>query len=381
MMARLILTACIVCAAGWAWAQLQFPPQSMPRSMPKFIEPPHGGPGPGTQVGPAKTLAHVPLHPEEAAGRVPKMTHTGPNGQIAHMMPTVPVLARRRASGVGLAGGPLVYHTGGAIMQPYVAVYLIFWAPPTLQTGAPTGYSPNYGTPTILTGAWLPGHNPFQITTQYFQTISGTTTYINNSGGLGGYVVDNGAYPASGCTDSATPGNCITDAQMQAKIKSVMTAQGWTGGMNKIFILLTSSGEGSCFDSTSASCAYVNFCAYHSLISGSPNIIYAVQPYGDPTHCKVAGQTTPNDANGDLAANTMTHEIAEAATDPLLNAWFDTSGNEIGDLCNFVFGTNSWGSGAGAGNYMWNGFIFEVQQEWNNHFNGGTGGCTQGGPE
>jgi hypothetical protein len=33
----------------------------------------------------------------------------------------------------------------------------------------------------------------------------------------------------------------------------------------------------------------------------------------------------------------MAHELAEAATDPLLNAWKDILGNENGDLCNFQF--------------------------------------------
>jgi hypothetical protein len=161
-----------------------------------------------------------------------------------------------------------------------------------------------------------------------------------------------------------------------------MTAQGWTGGFNKIFVMFTSSGEGSCFDSGSSSCAYTQYCAYHSWFTlGGQTVIYANIPYGNPNGCKAAGQTTPNDANGDLAANVQSHEIMEAATDPLLNAWFDNSGEENGDLCNFNFGSNTWGSGAGAGNHMWNGFIFEIQQQWDNHANGGTGACVLAGPQ
>jgi len=33
-----------------------------------------------------------------------------------------------------------------------------------------------------------------------------------------------------------------------------------------------------------------------------------------------------------------THEQIEAATDPLLNAWYDASGQEIGDKCAWNFG-------------------------------------------
>jgi hypothetical protein len=56
------------------------------------------------------------------------------------------------------------------------------------------------------------------------------------------------------------------------------------------------------------------------------------------------------------------HEQNEAATDPLLNAWFDSSGNEIGDKCNFHFGpTKSFG-----GDVKLNGHPYEVQEEWDN---------------
>ena len=66
-----------------------------------------------------------------------------------------------------------------------------------------------------------------------------------------------------------------------------MTANGWTGGLNKLFMLFTSSGEGSCFDSTGNDCAYSDkvsgYCGYHSYIAGTPPIIYANEPYGNPT--------------------------------------------------------------------------------------------------
>lgn len=364
----------LTCPSALAWAQ-QTP------SGPPVMEFAHGGVHPGAApAAPAMSLKDIPPHPAELSGRVPKLTHIGPNGNVAHIHPTVQGMAARRAAGLaGLAGpAPLLYHAGGAVMNPYVAVYVIFWVPPTLQTGAPTGMSANYWTPTLLVGAWLAGHGVQNIATQYYQTISGTTTYVPNIGGLGGYYVDNAPYPASGCTDTATLGNCITDAQIQAEITRVMGINGWTGGMNNVFVLLTSSGEGSCFDNTNVSCAYTQYCAYHSAYSLSgQNVIYANIPYGNPNACQAAGQTTPNDAFGDLAANIMSHEIMEAATDPLLDAWFDSSGNEIGDLCSFNFGSNTWGSGAGAGNQMWNGLIFELQQEYDNH----AAGCVQVGPQ
>jgi hypothetical protein len=363
--------ASIVWTAGAALAQTT-----------PFIELPHGGPYKGSApVAPAMSLKDVPLHPAEASGQVPKLTLTTPGGSVAHIMPT-PRVAAARLQAIGavrggpgipksnvaksnLAGGPLVYHAGGSVMLPYVAVYNIYWAPPTLQDGTATGFSSLYGTVTILHNAWLPGHGLLNIATEYWQTINGTTTYINNGGGLGGFVVDNGAYPASGCNDSVTPGNCITDAQIQAKLTAIMNAQGWTGGMNKIFVLYTSSGEGSCVNGV---CAYTTYCGYNSFFSlNGQNVIYTVIPYGNPTFCQVAGQTTPNEAFADLAANMTGYSMMLAATNPLFNAWFDSNGNDIGYLCYFTFGTNTWGSGTTAGNQMWNGWIFEDQQQFDNH--------------
>jgi hypothetical protein len=147
------------------------------------------------------------------------------------------------------------------------------------------------------------------------------------------YYVDTSPYPASGCTDSFTPGNCVSDAQIRAEIQKAMAAQMWTGGDNKLFLLFTSSGEGSCFNATS--CAYLQYCAYHSYFtSGGLNIIYGNEPYADASVCKVASQTMPNGDLGDLSANVASHEIIEAITDPLLNAWYDTIlSGEIGDKC------------------------------------------------
>ena len=106
--------------------------------------------------------------------------------------------------------------------MPYQLVYLIFWAPPHLQNGGATGFSPKYGTVDYLHAAWVPDNGLNNLATQYYQTIGGVTSYIVNGGFLSGVYVDQGSLPASGCTDSATPGNCITDAQIQTEVAHAM---------------------------------------------------------------------------------------------------------------------------------------------------------------
>ena len=370
-----VLACCLVIGcAGVALAQTASPGHGPPNSI----------------AGPAMLLKDVKPQ-AEALGLVPMLTPSNSSGHAVHILPTPAVAAQRAKYGLGVPKAPvggnralgesgvLVYHTGGSVM-PYQLVYLIFWAPAHLQNGGTTGFSAKYGTVNYLHPAWVPSDGLLNLATQYYQTIGGVTTYILNAGYFAGVYVDSGAYPASGCTDTATPGNCVTDAQIQTEIAHVMSVNGWTGGMNKIFVLFTSSGEGSCFDSTNSSCAYTQYCAYHGFFSsGGQNVIYANMPYANPANCQTGVETSPNgDALADAETSPTSHEMIEAATDPLLNAWFDASGNEIGDLCAYNYGTNTWTNPANGikANQSWNGWYFEDQQEYNNH----TGGCAQVGP-
>jgi hypothetical protein len=220
------------------------------------------------------------------------------------------------------------------------------------------------------------GHGLDNNNTQYYQVVGTAKQYIQNKGSLGGFYVDTSAYPASGCVDTATPGACITDAQIESEIAKVMGIKGWTGGLNKMFLLFTSKGEGSCFDSTNTSCSYTQYCAYHTYFgSTSTPVVYGNEPFGDTLNCQNPGQPSPNsDPEADTAATAASHELTEAITDPELNAWYDASGSEIGDLCAYNYGTNTWLSSKA--NEMWNGHFYELQMEYDNH----KAGCVQVGP-
>ena len=161
-----------------------------------------------------------------------------------------------------------------------------------------------------------------------------------------------------------------------------MGIKGWTGGLTHIFLLYTSSGEGSCMNATS--CAYTQYCAYHSFISASPDGIYGNMPYANTSVCQLPGEPSPN--SNPLADTEMTaasHEISESITDPLLNAWFTARlGYEIGDLCAYDYGTtNTWDSAKAS--QSWNGNFYLLQTEFDNHaYNVSTPGrgCVQVGP-
>ncbi len=80
------------------------------------------------------------------------------------------------------------------------------------------------------------------------------------------------------------------------------------------------------------------------------NAAHGKSGHGHPDRCQSACEIQPTGPNSPAAgvggadgmANVITHELSESATDPDLDAWFDTStGNENADLCNFTFGAHN----------------------------------------
>ncbi|HEY1961658.1 MAG TPA: hypothetical protein VGG69_04500 [Rhizomicrobium sp.] len=324
------------------------------------------------------------------------LTLRASNGQWAHIFPAVKLWKQlrmdRHPPGTahppgtvrppGTNGPSYLIYNGGPVMTSYLNFYIIFWVPSTLQSGNATSMSAGYRQVVSDMVANYGGKGISANNSQYYQSTGGRRpayTFITGQGGLVDTAVATDPYPKvrGGCTDSyATIGkNCFTDAQLQTEIQKVMSAKGWTGGMNKLFLVFTSSGEGSCFDATSASCAYTQYCAYHSHITGkngAPNVIYANEPFGNPATCQTDQAGTPNaalDPNADAAASPASHEMSEAITDPLGNAWWDSnsdtySGEEIGDICAYQY-IFSYLDG-GAANQLWGGRYFELQSEYDN---------------
>jgi hypothetical protein len=316
-----------------------------------------------------------PQHIFEAAKAkaLAELTPGTSTGNSVHIFPTVERAAALRAA---LATAtPLIYHNGGRIM-PTANIYVIFWLPPKLQNGTPTTLSKQYQDLQIRFTKDYPGHGLDNNNTQYFETVGGSTNYILNAGQFVDSYVDTAPYPASACKDTVTPGNCITDAQIKGEIQRVMALKKWKGGLNNIYFVYTGTGEGSCFDASSNACAYTAYCAYHGVIPGAAPIIYANMPYADTKYCQTAGTPSPNGtSDGDAAVSVASHELSEAITDPLLNAWYSATGAEIGDLCAWKgYDPNTWATNKA--NQSWNGHFYELQLEYDNH----TDSCVQEGP-
>lgn len=322
----------------------------------------------GIANSPAVAQSNSPLTLVSADGH--HAIHVFPHHRIAKELGLI------HKKGDALPATPALLYHGGPVMVPTLRFYVIFWQPSTLQSGAATSMSAGYKAVEQKLVSGYEGHSLAAITTQYYQATPGKT-YISGTGGLQTTFTDTQPFPTSGCAASLGP-NCITDAQLQAEVQRVITNRGWTAGLNAMFVVFTTQGEASCFDNTGAQCSTNYYCAYHSYFGSAANpVIYSDEPFGDPNSCLGSG-TEPNASSGgveaDPAATAASHEISEAVTDPELNAWFDSSGSEIGDICAYNYGTNTWDSGLA--NQFWGGRYFELQTEYNNH----TASCLQAGP-
>jgi hypothetical protein len=254
--------------------------------------------------------------------------------------------------------GNLAYH-GGPVMHTNTT-RAIYWFPPG------SSYSPNYITTIngfLLNVAAASGNstNVYYSDTQYSDNVNGKLLY---SSSFAGFVLDTNAFPSSGCTDSYTK-TCLTDAQLRTEVSRVVTQQGWPRGTSNMVFIFTPKNVGSC--SSGRSCAFTNFCAYHSSFgSGSSTTLYANQPYAAfvPRACD-SGQH-PNGDDADATINVASHEHNETITDPLGTAWYDMRGYENGDKCAWSFGQSLGNTGLGNYNQVIGTGKYYLQQEWSN---------------
>src|SRR5581483_7249122 len=202
-----------------------------------------------------------------------------------------------RASGYGTLryhGGP-VEHTN--------KVYAIYWVP--------SGYTMESGYSSVINQFFTDvaadsgkSTNVYYTGTQY----SDGSGHVQYSSSFAGSYTDTDALPASGCSDSDTS-VCLSDAQLQSEIRTVVSREGWTPSPTTEFFLFTAKGIGSC---SGSSCAFTQYCAYHSWSgSGSSVLLYANMPYADtvPSACDAGEHPNGNDA--DATINVTSHEHNE----------------------------------------------------------------------
>lgn len=302
--------------------------------------------------------------------------------------------------------GPVPYD-GGPVMDTTstpVTITPIYWAPSAYSFAATyQGLTEQF----IKDIAVASGSSTdfLSVLTQYY---NGTpSTPILNSFVAGTPINDPDAYPTSGgCTadagavysDSSGYSACLTDAQIETEITSVLSAHSLPSDLNHIYLIYLPKGVESCVTTANntggGSCTLSSqggaFCGYHSVFGSlvSPTV-YADLPYAiedapsmetcssDAGALSGGGPVGNQSPNGNLDADTVisvtSHEISESVTDPIpapgYFGWIDSSDHEVGDDCAYIYGDSlAFGGTTGAEyNQTINGDHYFIQEEFSNY--------------
>ena len=263
-----------------------------------------------------------------------------------------------------VTGNGINYH-GGPVMKGTPNVYVIWY-----------GNWNSTGSNTAATRSLIE---------HFLSTIGGSalervnSTYGDNTGNVTGNVRFGGSTIVSSTTN-------LSDTSLRTTVSNAISNGSLPRDSNGVYFVLTSSN----INETSGFCT--QYCGFHTRATlGGVDIKYSF--VGNPDRCPSgceAQRTGPNSpaanvGGADGMANVISHELEEAIADPDLNAWFDSSGQENADKCNFNFGALSTctstsicsASGKAASsrfNQTFGNNDWLLQQNWRNS---GGGACAQ----
>lgn len=250
----------------------------------------------------------------------------------AAMEAVLPAARVTRGNGISYHGGPIITGT--------VDIYYIWYG--------------NWGTNTAKT-----------ILPDFISHLGGSsyehinTTYYNGSGThVSGNISYKGAY-----STSAYLGTSLSDAQILQVVSDTLGGGHLPYDANAIYFVLTSK------EVTASSGFCTQYCGWHTSGSTSKGKVrYAF--VGNPDRCITscaAQSTSPNgNAGADGMASIIAHESEEAISDPDINAWYDSRGEENADKCAWTFGTEKTASNGSKYNLTVGSRNYLIQQNWVN---------------
>jgi hypothetical protein len=170
----------------------------------------------------------------------------------------------------------------------------------------------------------------YATTLQAFRNQFGTNGEYNTITQYSGIQLTNLGSGTADWFDTSTPPTNVTDSTVRSEVNRYFS--GGHGAFNNSTIyevVIPSSSYSSSGSSTSCGGPRLSYCAYHGhYANGSNDVKYSIQPYPSCSGCQVSGWSAVQNEE-----HFVCHETREAVTDPDLNAWYDSSGNEADDKC------------------------------------------------
>ena len=272
------------------------------------------------------------------------------NRHLIHLLAAVGALTL--ASGFGLATAPQALAATPqpavitkAHMRPAHAAPQIIIPGALLDQGGPVQSAPR-----VFIDYWdwtsdPSGEQPYL--NRFLGSVGGTPwlATVNQYGGGSQF----GLLAGTWSDPTAIPAN-PSDTQIQAEAASAAAHFGTGTSVNVQIVVATPTGH--------STPGFGQWCAYHGAVASMPNVTYTDLPYNTDTG--TCGEDKVN-SSGLLDGVSIVegHELAETITDPLINAWIDAGGNEIGDKC-------AWYE---LGNITTSAGTFAMQPLWSNAAN------------
>jgi hypothetical protein len=248
--------------------------------------------------------------------------------------------ATKARSGVSTG---ILYH-GGPIMLGGQDVYLVWY-------GGWTG-DPATGILEDLVQA-IGGSRYYNINTTYFDRA--------------GHHVTNAVYYGGSVTDAYSHGKTLSDTDVLDVVDGAIAAGKLPDDPDAVYFVLASA------DVNESSGFCTQYCAWHWNDAADRKIGFVGDADRCPSACEAQTASSPNgDPGADAMASSLSHELEEAATDPLGNAWYDRRGEENADKCAWTYGTTYRAANGSFANMHLGSRDYLIQQNW---LNVGAGKC------
>jgi hypothetical protein len=243
--------------------------------------------------------------PSWATGR---LVHFEPSSRAVSSFSTLPDAGLEGGSGEG----PLLYHPSGDGVQHEPKVHVIFWGS-------------NFNT--------APGTEVRSMILKLYEGLSKSayqgilTQYFDSTGRVSPNVT-----VASYIDTSVSAPKSVDEVAVEEEVSHAIKENKWSIEFDNQFVVITAPGSTYAEDFGKES----NFCAYHGYVDEGPNkgLVYSFVPYqGDPPFSEGCLGTDREHNPVHKTAKSASHEYAESATDPALNAWFTSRGEEVADIC------------------------------------------------
>ena len=202
------------------------------------------------------------------------------------------------------------------------------------------------------------------VLTSLAQNIGGSAYYNINTGYYNGanVHVSNAVTYVSAVTTTTYKGTSLSDAAIQGVVADAIINNQLPKDVNALYFVLTAPGV------TASSGFLTKYCGWHThatIASADIKYSFVGNPNGSSSCLQQTAGSPNGDVNADGMASVLAHELEETATDPDLNAWYDTRGYENADKCAWTFGT-TYGAGGGIANVHLGSRDYLIQRNWVN---------------